>query len=67
MIGELLGIPEDKRQEVHILADRLFTRGDDVGTSSEDAATAMLELGLLLYDVVVERRKQPRATTSSAC
>jgi cytochrome P450 len=56
VIGELLGIPSDKRQEVHHLADRLFTRGDEVMVS-DDAATAMLELGLLLYDVVVERRK----------
>jgi cytochrome P450 len=56
VIGELLGIPEEKRQEVHVLADRLFTRGDDV-IVSDDAANAMLELGLLLYGVVVERRR----------
>jgi cytochrome P450 len=56
VIGELLGIPPDKRQEVHLLADAMFVRGDDA-TVSDDAATAMLELGLLLYDVVVERRK----------
>jgi cytochrome P450 len=56
VIGELLGIPEDRRQEVHHLADRLFTR-DDTGTVSEDAATAMMELALLLHGVVVERRK----------
>ncbi len=55
VIGELLGIPESQRQEVHHLADRLFTRGDD-GTVSEDAATAMLEMGLLLYGIVVDRR-----------
>jgi cytochrome P450 len=56
VIGELLGIPEDRRQEVHHLADRLFTR-DDTGTVSEDAANAMMELALLLHGVVVERRK----------
>src|SRR4051812_49194175 len=56
VIGELLGIPADQRQEVHVLADRMFTRGDDV-VVSDDAAGAMLELGLLLYGVVVERRK----------
>jgi cytochrome P450 len=56
VIGELLGVPEDRRQEVHHLADRLFTR-DDTGTVSEDAASAMLELALLLHGVVVERRK----------
>ena len=56
VIGELLGIPPDKRQEVHHLADAMFVRGDEV-LVSDDAATAMLNLGLLLYDVVVERRK----------
>src|SRR4029078_3310951 len=59
VIGELLGIPSYQRQEVHHLADRLFTRGDD-GSISDDAATAMLELGLLLYGVVVATRKNPR-------
>ncbi len=66
VIGELLGIPEDQRQEVHHLADRLFTR-DDTGTVGEDAATAMMELAMLLYNVVVERRKNLGTTTSSAC
>lgn len=56
VIGELLGIPEDQRQAVHHLADRLFTR-DDSGTVGEDAAAAMMELAILLYNVVVERRK----------
>lgn len=56
VIGELLGIPPELRQDVHLLADRLFTR-DDSGTVSEDAASAMLELALLLHGVVVERRK----------
>lgn len=56
VIGELLGIPESLRQEVHHLADRLFTR-DDSGTVSEDAANAQMELATLLYGLVVERRK----------
>lgn len=56
VIGELLGIPEGLRQEVHHLADRLFTR-DESGTVSEDAATAQVELATLLYGVIVDRRR----------
>jgi cytochrome P450 len=55
VIGELLGIPESKRQEVHQLADRMFTR-DETGTIPEDAMAAQIELGMLLYGVIVERR-----------
>jgi cytochrome P450 len=58
VIGELLGIPPDLRQEVHHLADRLFTR-DDTGTISPEAAQAMLELATLLHGLVVERRRKP--------
>jgi cytochrome P450 len=58
VIGELLGIPADMRQEVHRLADRLFAR-DDTGTVSAEAAQATLDLATLLYGLVVERRKNP--------
>lgn len=58
VIGELLGIPVEVRQEVHHLADRLFTRGDDGGVSA-DAEAARIELGTLLYGLVVERRANP--------
>jgi cytochrome P450 len=58
VIGELLGIPADMRQEVHYLADRLFTR-DDTGTVSAEAAQATLDLAALFYGLVVERRKHP--------
>ncbi|MFA5883099.1 MAG: cytochrome P450 [Acidimicrobiia bacterium] len=56
VIGELLGIPVSHRQEIHHLADRMFTR-DDSGTVSEDAAAAQMALGMLLYGIVVERRQ----------
>ena len=56
VIGELLGIPESQRQEVHHLADRMFTR-EDTATVSEEAANAQVELGMLLYGIVVERRQ----------
>jgi cytochrome P450 len=58
VIGELLGIPADMRQEVHHLADRLFTR-DDTGTVSADAAQAMMDLAGLFHGLVVQRRAQP--------
>ena len=55
---QLLGIPEDMRQEVHHLADRLFAR-DDTGTVSPEAAQATIDLAALFYGLVVERRKHP--------
>ncbi len=55
VIGELLDIPESVRQDVHLLADRLFTR-DDTGGIPADAAKAQVELGTLLYGIVVDRR-----------
>jgi cytochrome P450 len=58
VIGELLGIPAEMRQEVHELADRLFAR-DDSGTVSPEATQAMLDLAALLHGLVVERRKNP--------
>lgn len=58
VIGELLGIPASLRQEVHHLADRLFTR-DESGEIGPDAAQAQADLGLLLYQLVVERRANP--------
>ncbi len=59
VIGELLGIPESLRQEVHHLADRMFTR-EDTATVSDDAANAQIELGMLLYGIVVDRRQDLR-------
>ena len=56
VIGELLGIPESQRQQVHHLADRMFTR-EDTATVSEEATNAQIELGMLLYGIVVERRQ----------
>jgi len=56
VIGELLGIPEELRQEVHHLADRMFTR-DETGTVSQDAAAAQVELATLLFGVVTDRRR----------
>ncbi|MBM3659569.1 MAG: cytochrome P450 [Actinobacteria bacterium] len=55
VIGELLGIPESLRQEIHHLADRLFTR-DDTGGIPADAAAAQIEMGMLLYGIVTDRR-----------
>ena len=55
VIGELLGIPESVRQDVHHLADRLFTR-DETGGVPEDAMNAQIEMGMLLYGIVTDRR-----------
>ncbi|HXY28820.1 MAG TPA: cytochrome P450 [Acidimicrobiales bacterium] len=56
--SELLGIPEEYRQPIHHLSDRLVARTEE-GTASDDALAAMVELGAMLYELVVERRKHP--------
>lgn len=56
--SELFGIPQQYREQVHLLSDRLVARDDD-GSTSADAQTASLELALLLHQLVVERRANP--------
>jgi len=58
VIGELLGIPASLRQDVHHLADRLFTR-DENGEGGPDADAARIDLAMLLHGLVVERRADP--------
>jgi cytochrome P450 len=56
--GELFGIPEEHRQAIHHLSDRLVARGAG-GNVSEDAIAARTEIGLLMYSLIVERRAHP--------
>lgn len=56
--SELFQIPEDLRQTVHLLSDRLVARTPE-GKASDDAMTAGFELAALMYSLVVERRKHP--------
>jgi cytochrome P450 len=56
VISHLLGVPAEIRADVHALADRLFTRDNESGVISPDAASAMSELTRLLHDMVVDRR-----------
>jgi cytochrome P450 len=58
VISELLGIPEQHRQDVHHLADRLVTRDAD-GQASHDAIAAIGELSGLLAELVADRRRAP--------
>jgi cytochrome P450 len=56
VISHLLGVPEGMRPDVHALADRLFTREDESGAVSADAASAMAELTRILTALVMDRR-----------
>ena len=56
--SELFQIPEEHRQTVHLLSDRVVAR-DDSGAVTDDAAAASLELAALMYELVVERRRNP--------
>jgi cytochrome P450 len=56
--SELFSIPEEHRQPIHHLSDRIVTR-DDTGQVTPDAVEAMAGMWGILHDLVVERRKAP--------
>ena len=56
--AELLGIPEDRRMPIHEASDRIVDRNDD-GTPTDDAVQAQIELGVLMYELVVEHKRNP--------
>ena len=58
VIGELLGIPVERRQEVHSLCDSLAARDGDV-VVPDVAISAMTGLRDLFSELVTERRKAP--------
>jgi cytochrome P450 len=55
---ELLGIPVDRRHAIHDVSDRLVARDDD-GNPTDDAVAVQIEMGALMYELVVERRRDP--------
>ncbi|MCW2546456.1 MAG: cytochrome [Mycobacterium sp.] len=58
VISELIGIPVEMREEVHVKSDLVAARGDD---ARQDAAmVAALELYELYLGLVKERRTHPR-------
>jgi cytochrome P450 len=58
VISELIGIPVEMREEVHVKSDLVAARGDD---AKQDAAmVAALELYELYLGLVKERRTHPR-------
>ncbi len=56
--AELLGIPEDRRMPIHEASDRLVARNED-GSATDDAVAAQIELGVLMYEMVVEHKRDP--------
>jgi cytochrome P450 len=58
VIGELIGIPESYRQQIHQLSDRIKIR-DEAGRMSEEGMNASLDLAVLLTELVRERRANP--------
>ena len=59
VISELLGLPDAHREAVRELSDRLLHREPDQRTMSEDNLAAGRELGILVWRVVDERRREP--------
>ena len=62
MAGELLGIPEEYRSPSTTSRTGWWARTEE-GTASDDALAAMIELGAMLHELVVERPPAPRVTT----
>ncbi|GAA3979106.1 cytochrome P450 [Actinomadura viridis] len=58
VISELIGIPEEQREPIHELSDRISARTEDMGTPP-DAYEAGAELWALLADLVRDRRRNP--------
>jgi cytochrome P450 len=58
VISELIGIPEEMREEIHVKSDLVAARGED---AQQDAAmVAALELYELYLGLVKDRRLHPR-------
>jgi cytochrome P450 len=58
VISELIGIPADRRAEVHELSDRLAARTEDL-SASDDVIQAMADLLSLFTELVRDRRRNP--------
>jgi cytochrome P450 len=58
VISELLGLPAEHRETVRELSDRILHREPDQRTMSEANLAAGRELGILVWQVVDERRRR---------
>jgi cytochrome P450 len=64
VISELLGLPEGHREQVRELSDRILHREPGQRTMSEDNLGAGHELGVLVWQVVDERRRRPHGSAA---
>jgi cytochrome P450 len=58
VISELIGIPQEYRQEIHRLSSKLLTRGPDSGM--QEMAATMAASHAIYLRLVQERRSNPR-------
>lgn len=69
-ISEMIGIPDDRREEVTGAAEAMIGWGDDEGTAGTDSATVMLNGIVTLHgacqDVIDARREKPENDLISA-
>ena len=59
VISELIGIPEELRDDVHAISDRVL-QPSEAGVPPADAIAAQGELHGLLYSLVQDRRRHPK-------
>ncbi len=58
VIGELIGVPPELREEIHAISDRILAPNES-GVPSEDALAAHAQLFALLLGLVKDRRRHP--------
>ncbi|MCV7279339.1 cytochrome P450 [Mycolicibacterium flavescens] len=66
VISTMLGVPEADRQQVRILIDKFLERKPGEAGKSSDGAEAMVQAGMFFYQLVLERRAEPRDDMISA-
>jgi len=60
VISELLGIPEDMRETIHVMGSKTVLRDPDPAKGLADVRAAMGEVMGLFAGMVAERRKSPK-------
>jgi cytochrome P450 len=66
VISELLGVPDDRREEVRHAIDGTFHIEPGVGMINDKALTARIELWQHIERIIEERRAEPRDDLISA-
>lgn len=59
VIATMLGVPEDQRQQIRLWLDVSLTRPPGRATISKAGVEAMMQTGMLYYNLIQQRREAP--------